>query len=83
MITPVLERVEIPEAEREAMAIRVLQSWTRPDGEEFISLRLVTACAKTIREGYYLRLVFPPGADPGAWCLHMREILAWHRLGVL
>ena len=86
MIVPTLERIEIPAADR-AAAIRDLEThWVLPDRTEVVDRHALARYRKQLRDGYFLRLVWPPGTTCGQameWCDHAKQILEWRKLGLV
>ncbi len=69
---------DIPDALYQ-MIVDLRKSWTRPDGEEFVDILQVQACAKQLACGFYYRWKFPkmePEALIKEWLLIRK---AWHK----
>ncbi len=86
MIRPTLERVELDPADIPHARHMLCTTYTRPDGEELLEGRHITAYRKQIEAGYYLRLVWPPGTTREQvleWVGLVDQVLYWRSLGVV
>lgn len=70
---PTLERVNVAPAMIATHLRELDQRGIRPDGEELVSARAVRTCRAQIADGYYLRLVWPPGTTA-------EQAIEWHEL---
>jgi hypothetical protein len=57
----------------------VRQTWTRPDGEEFVEVLEVKACARQLASGFYYRWRFPRGESEDLIMRWRAARKAWHK----
>lgn len=61
-------------------ALRDLRNtWTRPDGEEFMDALSMTRCARELAAGFYYRWIFPRGEPAELIDRWFKARAAWHK----
>lgn len=86
MIEPKIQRIEIPPDKRDEALYNLQAYWQTPCFEDVVDRRMYNKLQKSIRLGYYERLIWPPGTTIDMvqeWCEFSQRVLVMHRQGMV